>query len=206
MSKESGLKIGIIGTGAGNMQLLAPDAPLVEIKDPITAEPVISGPHGKAWLCDTAKGREIMGLSGENDATLAHWIVEAPWAHPAWHSYSIVLVHLRPMPDNQETIFYLDDATHEMWLYALNPECDRNPVIERAIVEGPCWLHPGNFAAQFIEITDDLARFRVKDAVRMICDGTLSPDTDFRSMWEHLFGDNMMLDRPNARPPRTTGG
>ncbi len=183
----------VLGTGASNMRALAPGGDNVAITDPVTAQPSISGEHGKAWLCDLAFGRELKNIREEDDATLAHWIVEAPWAHPGWHSYSIVLVHLRPMADDRPTTFYLDDATHEMWVFALDPEMDRNPIILTGIVAGS-WLQPKNFAAQFIEINDDLALIRIRQAVQAICDGTLSPDTDWMSAWAKLFGDNMIKE------------
>jgi hypothetical protein len=194
------MRIGVIGTGAGNMRALGGDG-RAEIVDPISARPVIAGKHGKAWLCDLAEARRRLSVRDEDDGTLAHWIVEAPWAHPVWHSYSIVLVHLRPMPDGRKTLIYLDDASHELWVMACDPNKDRNGVLAGGSVDG-LWLYPKNFAAQFIEITDELAQERVKRAVEAVCDGRLSPDTDFISAWAQLFGDNMLKDRRSARPPR----
>jgi hypothetical protein len=194
------LTIGIIGTGAGNARALAGDG-VAPIKDPITAAPVISGPHGRAWLCDLANGLKQKGFKPEDDACIAHWIIEAPWAHSAWHSYSIVLVHLRPMPDGRRTLIYLDEATHELWVHAMAPDHDRNKVLATGIPTG-AWLSPKNFASQFIEISDELARDRVKAAIQQICDGKLSPDTDYQHQWVRLFGDSMMKDRPNHRPPK----
>jgi hypothetical protein len=168
--------------------------PTIGIKDPVTAPPIVSGPHGRAWLSDMAGIARLHNANPENDATLAAWIVEAPWAHPAWHSYSVVLVHLRPLPHARErTLVHLDGATHELWVYALDPTKDRNKMLigkERGF-----WLQPINFAAQFIETSDDLALARVRAAVQEICDGDLCPDTDFIRDWARRFGDNMMKDR-----------
>jgi hypothetical protein len=181
----------VIGTGAGNMRALGgADAPPASIQFPITAPPTLTGKHGRAWSADLAAGRRKMRIDVSQDATLVHWIIEAPWAHPAWHSYSLVLVHLRPMADRRETRFYLDGATHEFWLYALNPETDHNDTVETGISRG--WLHPKNFAAQFIEISDDLALERIERSVQMICDGKLSPDTDWQQAWVDLYGNNMI--------------
>ena len=165
-------------------------AKTVEITDLIEEPPVIAGPHGRAWTCDLAEGRRIMAIRPEDDATLIDWVIEAPWAHPVWHSYSLVLVHLRPMPDGRETKFHLPCASHEMWLYALDARRDRRPLIATGIVEGH-WLQPGNFAAQFIEANDADALARVARTVQDICDGVLSPDTDFMREWIARFGDNM---------------
>jgi hypothetical protein len=172
-----------------------------EIKDQITTPPAIEGKHGRAWRCDLAEGRRRKGFAAEDDATLIAWVIEAPWAHPAWHSYELILLHLRPMPDRRQTIFYLDEATHELWLYALNPDKDRNHLIATGIATDE-WLTPGNFAAQIIEVSDDLALARVRQAVALIVAGQLSPDTDYIGQWARLFGDNMMKDRANRRPPK----
>lgn len=192
------LTIGVVGTGAGVMRLLGGDD-VAPIKHPITAPPVVQGEHGKAWLCDTAVGRRQKSVADADDACLAHWIIEAPRAHPVWHSYSLVLIHLRAMP-GKRTLIYLDEATHELWLYALNPDADRNPMLATGIVD--CWMRPGNFASQFIELSDELARDRVRQSVQTICDGKLSPDTDWRQAWIKLYGDNMQKDRPHRRPPQ----
>jgi hypothetical protein len=188
----------IIGSvsGATTLHLLAAlhgeVARPTTIKDPVSAPPIVSGPHGRAWLCDVALIQRSRNIKPEYDALLADWIVEAPWAHPAWHSYAVVLVHLRPVPD-RETKFYLDGATHELWVLALDPNKDRNKILIGR--ERKYWLQPINFAAQFIEPTDELALTRVRAAVQEICDGVLCPDTDFIRQWATRFGDNMMQRR-----------
>lgn len=190
------MKTVIIGTGASNMRALGGN-PRHNIKHPVLVPPAIEGPHGRAWSCDIDAQRRVLNVAPENDGTVAHWIVEAPWAHPLWHSYSIMLVHLRPLPRGQKTLIYLDGATHEIWVMAIDPNADRNEIMRRS-VEGD-WLTPKNFAAQFIAPSDDSAKDRVAAAVRGICDGMLSPDTDFQRDWIGLFGDNMFKDR-TARP------
>jgi hypothetical protein len=203
--KSDGLTIAVIGTGAGNMRALAglagDELPPTKIEPTVALPPTIEGAHGKAWLCDMAEGHRQLGIDPAKDGAIAHWVVEAPWAHPGWHSYSILVTHLRPISGGGRTLFYVDGATHELWVYACDPKADRNPVIRTGIVEA-LWLTPLNFAAQFIEITDDLARDRVRAVVQSICDGKLSPDTDYRQHWIKLFGDNMQKDRPGARPPK----
>lgn len=181
----------IMETTAANMRALAPNVPPVEITDPIDAPPGISGPHGRAWHCDLDANRRHLNVSPENDASLVHWVIEAPWAHPAWHSYSLVLVHLRPLPNGFENLIYLPDATHEMWLHALDPSKDRRQLI--AGHHAGHWMRPMNFAAQFIEGRDEEALVRIQNAVSDICTGRLSPDTDFRREWCARFGNNMIL-------------
>lgn len=159
---------------------------------PITSDPVLQGDHGKAWLCDIKVGHGIMNIPDDQDACICHWVVEAPWAHPAWHSYSIFCQHLRSIPGyDQPVLFHLPDATHEMLVFALDPRKDRQSMIDTGVVEGR-WMQPANFGAQFIELDDDLARERIKSTVQEIIDGKLSPDTDHISMWRHRYGGNMM--------------
>lgn len=192
----------IIGTGASVMRALGGDQ-RHDIKHPVLAPPAIEGPFGRAWRCDLDVQRRLLNVAAENDGTVAHWIIEAPWAHPIWHSYSIILVHLRPLAHQRtargdKTLIYLDGATHEMWVMAIDPAADRNEIMRRSVMGE--WMTPKNFAAQFIAPSDDGAKDRIAAAVRGICDGMLSPDTDFQNDWKRLFGDNMFKDRPDPRP------
>lgn len=157
--------------------------------DIVTIPPTLTGPGGKAWEIDKAATLKAAGIDPKRDATVMSHIVEASWAHPAWHSYWIAICHLRPMPDARETKIYLEGATHEIWVWALNPEASR----EKMITTGrPEVLSPINFAAQFVEPHDAAAMERGLKAVQAIIAGELSPDTDFRQMWIARFGGNMM--------------
>lgn len=148
---------------------------------------------GRAWQCDIDKLRKTLKVEREADATLGMWIVEAPWAHPFWHSYSLVLIHLRPLVPPVETKFYLPDATHEIWVYAMNADEPRAPAI---LGEArPAWLTPKNFAAQFIEPSDEAAIARIEATVGLILSGELNPDTDAASQWRALFGNNMVKEQ-----------
>jgi len=160
--------------------------------DPITTLATIVGPETRAWQIDLTAARDRARLAP--DAVVAHWLIEAPWAHPVWHSYSIVCVHLRPQPD-QPLKIYMDGATHEMLVLALSPKGARQRLLEYAAFGchgAPQYLTPINFAAQFIEITDELASDRVTQAVELVCTGALSPDQDHVSQWVRLFGANMI--------------
>jgi hypothetical protein len=196
MTEENPKAIIVMDTGAGGLRMVTGDDKPAEITDVVTTPPTITGQHGRAWTCDLEAGRREMGISTEVDATLVHWIVEAAWAHPVWHSYSIILVHLRPMADNRPTKIYLDGATHELWVHAMDPQLDREPLILNGRVQGH-FLQPSNFAAQINEASDDIAIARIAQTVQAICDGRLSPDTDRRRSWEKLFGNNMV--RPEYR-------
>ncbi|WP_155831237.1 hypothetical protein [Hyphomicrobium sp. 802] len=168
--------------------------------DKISRVADLAGRYGKAWRVDFAALCKKHGVAPEHDSGIAGWVVEAPWAHPLWHSYELVLIHLREIAGTSAPIIHLPDATHELWLNALDPDHPREPFI---IGESPSYpLRPGNFAAQIIAENDEAARARVFAAVEQICAGTLSPDTDCLAQWIALFGDNMI--RPAFRPSAAT--
>ena len=152
--------------------------------DTITTPPTCSGLHGRAWRLPTR-----LATNSGAPCAVALWLIEAPWAHPAWHSYVLSVIHLRPLPNVPAAKFYLPAATHEIVLHALDPAHDRQPAMDgRSFAP----LTPPNFAAQFIAADDDTAVRRVDSAVQLICRARLSPDTDARATWIALFGDNMV--------------
>src|SRR6185369_6380027 len=115
------LTIGVIGTGRSAMETIAalngkplPEDQSAEIKKPVTLQPLIKGKHGQAWQVNLTTLRKKLGVDPAKDAGLAHWIIEAPWAHPVWHSYVLVLIHLRPLVGFEKPHLYLDCATHEL--------------------------------------------------------------------------------------------
>jgi len=158
--------------------------------DPVRSQPYIDSPVGRAWQIDHSAVLKKHGVAVEDDAVICRWLVEASWAHPYWHSYEIICVHLRPMPDNQPTKIYLEGATHEIWVYALDPAIHRQALLDGDVLCS--WLEPKNFAAQFIEPSDIKAIERVEQTVRGIVNGNINPDTDARSQWYGLYGDNML--------------
>lgn len=191
------LEIGTIDPSrAGRVPLLG--SARAPIRRPLNVPPSMVGKMGRAWQCDLDAARCKLVDRARQDATVAHWIVEAPWAHPVWHSYSLVVVHLRDLPGLCPPLLYLDGATHEMHVYAIDPDADRERMLTSPI-DFSCWLSPLNFAAQFRAPSDAVAASRVCQTVALICDGRLSPDTDFMRDWVQLYGDNMLK---RSRPRR----
>lgn len=150
-------------------------------------ETVVSGPF-RAWHLDHRGALAQAGIDVDSDASIASWIVQAPWAHPAWHSYWLYVCHLRPMPDDRLTKFYLEGATHELWLYALDPKAPLQQMIDEAM---PRFLTPINFAAQLICDDDDAAKALLRGAALDVLHQRINPDTDAISQWWARFGDNM---------------
>ncbi len=149
-------------------------------------KPDIFGPAGKAWRYDLPA--LCQKLNCPQNASVAMWLLHCPGAHPLWAFYSLTLMHLRPMPDERPTIFYLPNATHEMVLYACAPDWTES------LEQLPPLLQPANFAAQFItkQHTDKEAVQVCALALQECCDGSLSPDTDYTQAWAARFGDNML--------------
>lgn len=145
------------------------------------------GPYGRAWRCDLDAFRAAH--PARVDTTLASWIVEARWAHPLWHSYNIFLTHLRPTPGLPDATLYRSDATHELVLFALDPQQPREQQLRSS---RPAWLTPANFAAQLAEPTDQAAIARVDASVDLVLSGELNPDTDAHMQWCALFGSSMV--------------
>lgn len=130
------------------------------------------------------------------DATVAHWIIEAPWSHEVVHSYSLVLIHLRYMNASAVTR-YLEGATHELTLYPIHPAAPRVQMLDGPI-NPTMWLEPIAFASQIIEPTDEAAAARIKRAAELVCEGRISPHPDHGKAWVELFGDCMLK---HAVPP-----
>lgn len=152
-------------------------------------EPTLQGRLGKAWLVDMVEANRRRGFA-DNDpkvsVTLPGWVVSAPYAHPVWSHYWISCISLRDVPGLPPAKINLAGATHEVFVFALNP---RKEVM---VNEYPDPLMPANFIGQFVEESDASASARVQQAVQDVIDGTLNPDTDFLWMWVKRFsGSNL---------------
>lgn len=154
-------------------------------------EPDYQGKRGRAWKCDLDAMRKELGPDAKGDGTLVNWVIEAPYAHPFWHSYALVLVHLRPTERLPNPVLNTTGATHEFWLWALTPEADRPAIVRGDPQAGLPFLEPMNFGAQLVEANDDEAMQRIEDTMKDICDGVLNPDTDFQQLWVNRFGDSL---------------
>ncbi len=146
---------------------------------------------GRAWRCDVEAGFKDAGMVPAEHANIASWVVEAPFAHPVWHSYGFTLVHLRDIPGAPKATIILPGATHEFLVWALDPEKPRDRIVKLGDVMGSR-LSPCNFVAQLVADSDQAAISRIEDAIREVCGGWLSPDTDYISQWTERFGDNMI--------------
>jgi hypothetical protein len=164
----------------------------------MAASPQYSGRFARAWLVDLRAARSKMPPGTPPDATVAHWVVEAPWSSQVVHSYSLVLIHLQFNMSGAPVHRYLPDATHEVGLIAIHPMVERDNML-REPTDVNFWIYPEVFGAQLIEPSDEAAVRRVFRAVELICAGRLSPHPTHVRAWAELFGDNMLARASPAR-------
>jgi hypothetical protein len=160
--------------------------------DEVTTEPLISGDYGRAWKVDMekqyvtadayfiAEGKPIP-VRGYGEA----YVIEAPLAHPAWHSYLLLLYALKP-----ENTRFVEGATHEFAISAMNPDVPRQDIIDGVSLDSGA-LSPPNFGAQIIGTNAD-AMGIVEGAILDIVEGRLDPDTDHIGDWIDRFGSAML--------------
>lgn len=154
----------------------------------LPATPDLQGAFGRAWRYDIEA--IVRKANNKPHSSIVSWLIEAKNANPMWHSYAMHLIHLRDMPGLGRPKIYLPGATHEIMLFALNPEMARD------LQNYPHVLLPINFAAQFIAICDDWAIARINETVFEIVNGGLSPDTDHLQSWIQRFGSAMLKGHP----------
>ncbi len=128
---------------------------------------------------------------GEGKPFGAQWVLTVPWAHPVWHQYWIGLYDLTTKhADGSDPIIARPGMTHEMMVWAIDPG---KPVTTWETRQDGCLLQPANHGYQFKAEDDDAAVQRIALLVRAIEERSLSPDTDWRGVWNELFLDGVSL-------------
>lgn len=117
----------------------------------------------------------------ESAETVCSWLLTAPHAHPLWAQYLLGMVRLRDgIPGFKPPARQFIGATHELFVFALNPE--HGPyTVEKMQAYGsgggsiPC-LTPVNVVHQ-VEGTDEEARLLASFAAVGVVHGMLWPET-----------------------------
>lgn len=150
----------------------------------IAEAPCLFGDRGQAWEFRRD------AIKDNPNAIVNAWMIRCPGAHPLWSDYALFLIHLRDHEVfSSGPMIYLEGATHEIVLQALDPGVETS-------LDLPCnTMEPRNFAAQLVAADDEEAERRVQQAIQDICDGKLNPDTDGRFGWVERFGDNMLKEQ-----------
>lgn len=139
-----------------------------------TPSEIFQDDGGFAWTVPMPPG---------NPCALAHWFIEAPWAHPILSQYRLSLVHLREDPNYRPAHKYNDRATHEVMLLAIDPKT--RVTIGMNDTHDP--IFPPIFVGQFHRSSDEEAADLVRKTVLQVIKRHLSPDTDNRIMWKGIF-------------------
>lgn len=105
-------------------------------------------------------------------------------------------ISLREVPGFPPAHINMHGATHEIMVYALNPE----HAIDLA--SSPRFLTPCNFVGQFIQPSDDEAAALIEQTVRDVIDGRLNPDTDYAQWWIQRFSASNVTRGIDWRPAR----
>ena len=181
----------LTNTAASSLNAIAAIFGLPPVKqtplDPINIPPTLDSPQGRAW--------ELPPPPVFTTTWLRCWIIERPDAHPAWHSYMIALYALRDVEGATPAVRYAPGVTHEFMLLAIDPEADRQLIVDGCNPGGETWqwLTPPNFGAQFTADGDDAAVSMIREqAVRPVVDGDLNPDVDGRADWIARFGSSLI--------------
>lgn len=153
-------------------------------------DPDLLSSISKGWLFDDKAVAERLGMDINKFASLRSWILFAPWAHPMWYFYLLVLVHLRPIEGMPAPKINLPNASHELFLIALDPGY---PV---PLNDRPHYLTPLNFVAQFYAQDDKEAIRMIDEAALDVVDGRLNPDTDYTQHWIARFGSSNIKGDP----------
>lgn len=152
------------------------------------------GGYGDAW--------EPELINSVNDITepahVGTWFINAAYAHPIWSQYVMYCISLIDIPGLPPAKKHSPHVTHEFWLYALNPKHKEMVSRYRDLSAGIRYLEPANYGYQMICESDEKAKEFVQNLVELICDGKLSPDTDYRSKWDAKLKDCISFFKDNS--------
>lgn len=143
-----------------------------------SVDPTLVGSHAKAWRVPIYREKESEGSSVDR------WVIYQPGVNAFWSFYMVEVIHLRPIEGLGDARILLPGASHEVMVFALDPERD--------IYD--CWknnlpiLVPPNYTGQFFAESDEYAKERVERAVIDITNGLLTADSDSIQGWIDRFG------------------
>lgn len=144
--------------------------------------PDFAGEYGRAWevLVDPDKFERV-----EQSASLGTWLIEAPYAHPAWNYHGVALMHLRDIPGAGPAVIIRPGATHELWVHALDPTYENH--VDPTDITTLHTLEPPDTVEQLILPSDERAIEVARLAVQKCVTGELVPDSDFRADWQQFL-------------------
>lgn len=177
-------------THAFPMSAEALEKAIGEIKPHATELPAdLPAPHLPGSCTSVGIWRlEVQGEPRKPHATVGAWLVSGPF-HVAWSRWLVSIVHLRPVPGVDAAKLHFETATHEVQIMSCDPE-HYGEHAEILASKGARWfrlLDPPDLICQ-IEVTGDAMAVQcVEPLLRLVADGQLSPDSDFRRSWERML-------------------
>lgn len=155
-------------------------------------EPDIKGSAAEAWSIP------LKIRDPAHAAALAGWLVHSPHFHPFWSWWMLSVCHLRPIAGTPPARLHYPEAAFEFFIASLNPEAGEPDVDDSG--KGYRLLEPFDVVEQFHGVTDADAASICFAAIRCICDGKISPDQDYRSLWRQLIAGTVTHYREGAHP------
>ena len=119
------------------------------------------------------------------------WLVDAPWAHPAWQQYLFSLADLET-DISAPVVEYCENPSHELIVWAVDPKVQvatGDSVEEWQAGFGKALLYPPNHIQQFRAASDDGAYQIVAQVVELVEKKRLSPDSHYREKWNWIFAE-----------------
>jgi hypothetical protein len=164
------------------------------------------------WGKITELPRDLPPREGmpEQAATLSHWFLHAPRAHPVWPNYLLFCCHLRDVegqsrPANRRT----PDASHEIDLIALNPEVcawTAENVVQKMYAQRDrsAYLSPLNVSEQLRSATDAHATELTALLARAVVNGVVpiepSDVRGGRERWASVIASTLEHIRTGGHP------
>lgn len=149
--------------------------------------PDIEGVRGKAW--------KIISRP-DHQAHIAGYIVSSPHYHPIWSYWLVNVCHLRDLPGVPPAYLAYPGAEYEFCIQSCDPTRDAPDPDHPE--KGYHTLCPVDVVEQFDGVSDDDARRMCEACVRGICDGLISPDQDYRSLWKKTIATTASHFRSGA--------
>jgi len=118
----------------------------------------------------------------DHAATIAGYLLFCPGAHAFLSWWMTSVIHLRDIPGVPPAKIIVPGATHEILCVTINPERCPDPDPEHT--EDFHYLRPIDQAVQFIAPSDAAATAVLAALVNRIVIGDISPDSDYRSVWQ----------------------
>jgi hypothetical protein len=158
-------------------------------------EPDVKGPYGRAWFIRDKDPKFV-----DHQACLGSWLVNVPGAHPFWEYWLVTIVHLRDIPgQSKPATKKYPEAEFEFGIHSIDPAIVPEPDPDNAL-EGYPLLNPPDVIEQFHGISDRDALRVAEGGISAMIHGRISPDQDFRPMWNRLITGTVEHFRSGAHP------